>query len=109
MLQEHWILTLLLTLSLLVYLHYVTTFSKFKKFGLPGPTPWPLLGNSVNFILKKKPTHVYFTDLVKKYGRVFGLYVLNRPTIIVSDADMLKSLLVKDFENFQDRPVSIAV
>ena len=106
-LQQHWVLTSVLVFSILVYLHYVATFSEIKKLGLPGPTPWPIFGNSIGFLLMRKPLHEFFGSLVKQYGNICGIYFLKEPGIIVSDPDIIKSILVKDFEKFQDRVVSM--
>ena len=33
-------------------------------------------------------------------------YIGQKPYIMITDVDMLKQILVKDFNNFMDRPVS---
>lgn len=47
------------------------------------------------------------TKWTKQYGKVFGTYLFTLPEIIVSDVDLLKQLLVKDFHNFTNRRVKI--
>ena len=107
-LKDHWILTTILTLTVLLYLHYIATFSGLKELGLPGPTPWPILGNLGQMMLEKKGMHIYMKHAIEKYGKVFGMYFLKAPSIVIHDPEILKHIFVKDFGKFHDRPVSIA-
>lgn len=43
---------------------------------------------------------VYF----KKYGRLHKMYIARRPTIVVSDPEIVKQVLVKEFDKFPNRP-----
>lgn len=104
-LLEHWVLTTILTLTALLYWHYVANFSELKKLGFPGPTPWPILGNLVN-VMSNKGLHIFLQIAKEKYGKVFGVYFLKYPSIVVHDPEILKCVLVKDFDKFQDRTVS---
>ena len=108
-LLEHWILTTVLTLTALLYLHYVANFLELKKLGYPGPTPWPILGNLANIMFEKRGLHIFLQNAKEKYGKVFGIYFLKFPGIVVHDPDILKCVLVKDFDKFQDRTVSISL
>jgi len=36
----------------------------------------------------------------EKYGKVWGAYVLSSPTVFVADADIIKQIVVKDFDHF---------
>ncbi len=103
-LAEYWALTACLTIISLVYWHYVKTYTKIKRLGLKGPTPWPLIGTS-GWLLQGKDLHLVWDEYCKKYGKVYGMYLFQMPTLIISDTEVLKSILVKDFE-FHDRPVS---
>ena len=44
-------------------------------------------------------------DLAKKYGKVFGFFEGMVPNLFVSDADMIRSVFVKDFDHFVNRRV----
>ncbi len=101
---KHWALSTVILIVSVIYWHYITTFTKIKKLGLKGPTPLPLVGTSLPVFLGK-PLHELFNERVKKYGKVYGSYFFTFPAIVVSDLEMLKAILVKDFEKFHDRPV----
>ena len=104
--KEHWIILTIVLLAVLVYWHYVVNFTYLKDIGLRGPTPLPLVGNFLNFMLYGRTLHERQLEDQKAYGRIFGMYLLKTPTIVVSDPEILKVVLVKEFEKFHDRPVS---
>ena len=106
-LKDHWILTTILTLTVLLYLHYIVAFSELKKLGLPGPTPWPIIGNFGQMMLEKKGMHIFMKNSIKKYGKVFGMYFLKAPSIVIHDPKILRHICVKDFDKFHDKPVSM--
>ena len=43
---------------------------------------------------------------VKKYGKVFGMFEGVQPAIYISDPEIIKQILVKDFDHFVNHPVS---
>ena len=48
----------------------------------------------------------YYQYLQKKYGPVSGFYLGKQPRIIITDVEIVKGVMVKDFNNFMDHPVS---
>ena len=106
--REQLIIVTLLLLVILVYWHYQVNYTVLKKLGLPGPSPIPLIGNAMSFIWNAKTWHRELCNERKMYGKVYGLYLLKTPTVVVSDPEILKVILVKEFEKFHDRPVSIS-
>ncbi|KAL1117865.1 hypothetical protein AAG570_004178 [Ranatra chinensis] len=87
-----------------------TFLSKFEILQTP-ETPVPLTMGSFPFGTEKEVStegrflgHV-FDDLYKKldphpYG---GIYIMRRPHLLVRDPDIIKHVLVKDFQHFRDR------
>lgn len=102
---ETLLIALLIGALFLVAWYAVAPFSFFKKHGIPGPTPWPFLGNLPE--MSKKPGQLFLVDksLVEKYGRVCGVYFGRNPTYYISDVDLLKQILVKEFSKFVNRPI----
>ena len=44
-------------------------------------------------------------ELSKKYGKVYGKFDGTQPNLCISDPDLIKSILVKDFDHFVNRRV----
>ncbi|KAF8781363.1 Cytochrome P450 3A24 like protein [Argiope bruennichi] len=82
--------------------------SLFRDFGIPGPEPHFLSGNTDDLFSAPAP-HEVISAWLKKYGDVFGYFAGEVPHIVVKDLDMLKQILIKDFEVFCDRPFGIDV
>ncbi|KAK7504878.1 hypothetical protein BaRGS_00003906 [Batillaria attramentaria] len=95
-----WVLLLVLLFTLL-YLYGTWTYSTWSSVGIPGPRPVPLLGN--NLQTARQPPHKSFEQWLKMYGRVFGIYQGVRPQLVVTDLDLLREIMVKNFSNFVDR------
>ena len=108
-LLDHWILTSVTALTMFVTFDYINTFSQLKRLGVKGPTPWPFLGNLVPMMFDSRGMHIYFQDLVKKYGKLFGIYFMKIPSYVVYDPELNKEILVKQFDKFHDLPVSRCV
>ncbi|XP_053393028.1 cytochrome P450 3A25-like [Mercenaria mercenaria] len=99
---EYWLswelIILLFTLgAIFLYRH----FTILKRLGIPGPTPLPFFGNLLEQIFKG----INKTDeeWLQKYGKVCGFYSGYQPSIVITDPEILKVVLIKDFQNFMDR------
>jgi hypothetical protein len=75
--------------------------------GMPGPKPLPFINNVLDLITAKGQIHLHFDRYYKKYGKLFSVNFFGSPGLVISDPEMIKDVLVKNFENFHDRPVSI--
>ena len=47
----------------------------------------------------------YDRDLMKKYGKVMGYFDGRHPNLWITDADLIRSIYVKDFDHFVNRRV----
>ncbi|XP_059717841.1 cytochrome P450 3A21-like [Haemorhous mexicanus] len=89
---ETWALILLFVALLLAY--GIWPFGLFKKLGIPGPRPLPFFGTSLEY---RKGFMEFDQECFKKYGKVWGIYDGRQPTLAVTDPQIIKSVLVKDF------------
>ena len=97
--------TIILFVSLFYYYH-VSSFGMIKRLGLPGPTPLPVFGNALSLFLDRGEMHKIMDNYIKTYGKVFGMYFLRDPAIVVAEPKLLKEIYVKQFSSFHDRAVS---
>ncbi|XP_003744550.1 cytochrome P450 3A56 [Galendromus occidentalis] len=75
--------------------------SIFRRLNIPGPSPRFLWGNMYEIykhghLVMQKKWH-------EQYGPVVGFYFGLFPCLLVSDTELLKRILLKDFHNFADR------
>ena len=60
-----------------------------------------LLGNFAELI--REGRFKLFREWTKKYGKVFGFYEGTTPTLAVADPDMVREILIKQFNKFEQR------
>lgn len=101
-----WI-SLLFLLAGLIYWFGISSYTVTSHVALPGPKPWPYLGNLLD-ASKYGGLHKAFLEYGKRYGKVYKMYMGRDAIIAVADPEMLKHILVKDFYKFRNRPEFIA-
>ncbi|XP_059057540.1 cytochrome P450 6B2-like [Achroia grisella] len=103
----------MLWLYVLVLLYTFYYFAKQKytywiKLGVRGPRPLPFLGNFGTVILQKKSVNQCIKDIYKQYPeeKIVGIYRGFQPLLLIRDPELIKQILIKDFQFFQDRGIS---
>eukprot|EP00088_Acartia_fossae_P003776 TRINITY_DN11613_c0_g1_i3.p1 TRINITY_DN11613_c0_g1~~TRINITY_DN11613_c0_g1_i3.p1 ORF type:complete len:541 (-),score=132.78 TRINITY_DN11613_c0_g1_i3:63-1655(-) len=99
------IVLLLATLFLLLYWYIAKNFGKWERLGIPcisGRFPY---GSHSALITQKKH---FFEIGLEEYEQFkdkdyFGTYLLGKPVLNINNIDMIKDILVKNFNNFVDR------
>jgi cytochrome P450 len=77
-------------------------YDYFKRHNLPGPSPIFLFGHYLSFW----STRQYSRDIekwTKQYGSIYGLFEGSCPMYVVSDADFLQEVYIKQFASFHSR------
>ncbi|XP_070556772.1 cytochrome P450 3A8-like [Ptychodera flava] len=84
----------------LFYMYATWNHSTFRNLGIPGPTPWPLVGNLMQLGagFQEKQLEWY-----NQYGKVYGIYEGHQPMLEVADPEMVKQICVKHFTSFYNR------
>lgn len=95
-----WIAVLVCVLTVL-YLYTTYKQSYFRRLGIAGPKPVPFLG--VLPELRKKGSLEMDLDLVKRYGKCFGVFIGNAPSLMISEPEMIRLVCIKEFANFTNR------
>uniref|UniRef100_A0A8C0W8T1 Cytochrome P450 3A n=1 Tax=Castor canadensis TaxID=51338 RepID=A0A8C0W8T1_CASCN len=100
---ETWVL--LATTCVVLYLYGTYSQGLFKKLGIPGPKPVPFLGNLLSY---RNGVWKFDLECHKKYGEMWGYYEGRQPMLVITDPEMIKSVLVKEcYSVFTNRPVPL--
>ncbi|XP_040828678.1 cytochrome P450 3A6-like isoform X1 [Ochotona curzoniae] len=87
--------------SIMLYRYGTSTHGLFKKLGIPGPTPLPFLGTIMGY---RKGVWHFDMKCYKKYGNMWGLYDGQQPVLVITDPNLLKTVLLKEcYSNFTNR------
>ena len=75
----------------------------FINIGIPGPSPWFLVGNFRDLI--SMGILDYDLSIFKKYGKTVGYFEGSQPVVLTKDLRFIKAVMVKDFSNFVNKRV----
>ncbi|XP_032586068.1 probable cytochrome P450 6a14 [Drosophila mojavensis] len=91
----------------LLYSLYQNTYSYWERMGVPYEQPLPIIGN-----MKGIGSRLHFRDINQRIYDQFkgktpfaGLYMFFKRVAFIIDLDLIKQLLIKDFNVFQDRGI----
>ncbi|KAK2712312.1 cytochrome P450 3A9-like [Artemia franciscana] len=75
----------------------------FKRLGIPGPEPSFITGNIFAARWSMDNVGECISKWRKEYGDAFGYYWGTVPHIMLSDLDLVKEVLVSDFNSYRNR------
>ena len=102
-----WVLSALALTA--VYIYFKVSFSYWKKRGVPTLNPTPPFGDLGAAFFKRKNASQLIHESYKAFdGKNFGgLYSFTVPSLLVRDPEVIKNILVKDFDKFHSRGIVI--
>ncbi|KAJ8666987.1 hypothetical protein QAD02_008649 [Eretmocerus hayati] len=80
-----------------------------RRVGVRGPIPFPLFGNWFNCIFGFKHPAEQTKHFYEQYNneKVVGIFQNHTPRLIIRDRNLIKDILIKDFESFSERGVQV--
>jgi cytochrome P450 family 6 len=102
-----WVLSALALTA--IYIYFKVSFSYWKKRGVPTLNPIPPFGDIGAAFFKQKNAIQLINESYKAFdGKKFGgLYTFTVPSLLVRDPEVIKDILVKDFDKFYSRGIVI--
>lgn len=90
------------------YVYMTRNFGYWKKRQVLEVPPYPFFGNFGKCLLMQKSPERFLQEVynVGKDEKIIGYYVLDKPILMIREPELIKHVLVKDFEYFSDRLVS---
>ncbi|KAF5290750.1 hypothetical protein FQR65_LT11531 [Abscondita terminalis] len=87
-----------------IYVYFQNKFNYWKRKGVPHRQPIIPFGNLLELILYKESISKYFAGLYKEFDApCIGMYGLAKPFLLIKDPELIKSILIKDFNIFPNR------
>jgi len=91
-----------------LYFYVTRNYNFWQKLGVPYVKPTPFVGNLKDCVLLKTTIgeqlqRIYNEHSDKPY---VGIFSFDKPSLLVRDLELVKNILVKDFETFMDRTFS---
>ncbi|XP_065370208.1 probable cytochrome P450 6g2 isoform X1 [Calliphora vicina] len=87
-------------------------YNYWQRHKIPYIKAHPIFGNFKDIVLWKKDPCAHFQSLYNEQGvvggkpkdnPVVGLHVFNKPCLLIRDLDLVKNVLIKDFNQFSNR------
>lgn len=102
-------LYLIIALSTLIVVYLKWCYSYWQRLGFPyveAQLPFGVLDPV--FRTRKKSFGMAIYDVYRESkDRVLGIYLINRPALLIRDAKLSRDVLTKDFTSFHDRGVYV--
>lgn len=98
----------LLSAFVAAYFYMTRNFGHWKSKGVLELPPVPFLGNFGGCLTLRLAVFEYLGSLYQKGKGLpyVGFYIFDKPALILRDLDLIKSVLVQDFNSFSNRYVS---
>ncbi|XP_063367039.1 cytochrome P450 6B5-like isoform X3 [Cydia amplana] len=99
------ILTIFIVIAYFLYYHFTKYNNYWNERNVVGPKPAFFFGNIKDAMLRRKPFGHVFKDIYDMYPeeKVVGMFVMRSPELLVRDLDVIKNILIKDFDIFMSR------
>jgi len=105
--MEYWSIVLSIVIAALgIYYYLFRNFNFFKRHGIIHIPPVPILGVMASIIFRR----MSFVDISQKIydfnqdAKYIGLYATTKPVLLFRDLELIKAILVKNFDIFINRP-----
>lgn len=92
-------------LFVVAYLYMTRKFNYWKKRGVVEVTPLPFIGNFKECITMEKSAGEFLREMYERHkdAPYVGFYIFDKPFLLVRDPELIRNILVKDFNYFPDR------
>lgn len=99
------LLFLIITITF-IYLYLKFKFSYWTRQGFPQHEPEIPFGNMKEFAQKIKAFGIKIWDLYLETEKsIIGIYIFFSPSLLIRDVNLVKKILVTDFNHFIDRGI----
>jgi len=92
-----------------LYFYVTRNFNFWHKLGVPYVKPTPFVGNLKKCVLLKTTIAEQLQKIYNEHSDkpYVGIFSFDKPSLLIRDLELVKNVLVKDFQSFVDRTVSL--
>ncbi|XP_059061355.1 cytochrome P450 6B2-like [Achroia grisella] len=93
-----------------LYYYFTRTFNYWKDRGVVGPKPIPLFGNIKQVARRIENVGETVAKIHHQFPneKVVGIFRMTTPTLLIRDLDLIKQVMIKDFDEFSDRGIEFS-
>ncbi|XP_018320090.1 probable cytochrome P450 6a14 [Agrilus planipennis] len=103
------IFALVFTIFVLIYTYFKRAHNYWKSRGVAGPPPFFPFGTMRSVILRQQNLGDKVKEIYNEYKskghRFVGVYFFSRKVFVALDPSLVKNILIKDFNHFDDRGI----
>lgn len=100
------IIGVLVTAIISLYLYLTRNYNYWKERNVPHVQPKFIFGNVFDIFALKTSIGDYMYQLHKSTNDPYtGFFAFDRPYLLIRDTNLIKSILVRDFDHFNDRSI----
>ncbi|XP_068622686.1 cytochrome P450 6B5-like [Battus philenor] len=105
-----YLLVFVITVFGILYYYFTRTFNYWKKRGIVGPKPLPFYGNLKETVLRREPIAMTMKKIYDTFSneKVVGIFRLTTPCLLLRDTNLIKHVMIKDFDLFDDRGIQFS-
>ncbi|KAJ6222391.1 hypothetical protein RDWZM_000936 [Blomia tropicalis] len=96
-------ITLVAILTVLIWYYFNWSENSLKRYFKQRNIQYISLGNMFIDILLRRRIEIKKDELIKKFGTIFGFYMVGKPTILVAEPELIQQVVAKDFTTFNNR------
>ncbi|XP_015186995.1 PREDICTED: cytochrome P450 6k1-like [Polistes dominula] len=100
------LILILILISIIIYFYLKYKLSYWSKRGVKCPPTNLIFGNFKDTITFKKPPGILLQDIYNyadKDDKYIGFYILSKPALLLRDIDLIKQIMVSEFNTFPNR------
>lgn len=102
-----WLVLLLVVIGL-VYLYLKHQYSYWSRRGVDQLKPKFFVGNFGDVIMQRANFFIHMGTLYDQFkGKFGGVYMFTKPGILIKDPQLIRQILIKDFDTFSDREMYV--
>ncbi|GJQ81595.1 hypothetical protein Trydic_g9970 [Trypoxylus dichotomus] len=99
----------LIAVITLIYLYFKYELNYWKRRNVPYAEGTIVVGNFGEVLLMRKSAIEIYNDIYEKFRgyKYCGFFQYRKPSLLIMDLDIIKDVLIKNFNNFHDVPIPI--